>query len=189
MQVQALRVKLDAGRTPGLDFGVWGPFGRKLLRAMKFRNWINNGDGTYVTKELPGPENYMQWKAIFIVFMTAAIMLDRIMEHAMEKYRKRIEKLITLWPECWHLIYTADEKMRMEHMERIRRKVVRDMAGGTAAPPHWDGRARRTRRSNAWGSRVRRSCFHAVRPLRCRWRSTSDRAGRQPPTTTHRPST
>ena len=66
---------------------------------MKCRNWINDGDGTWPPKELPGPENYMQWKTISAVFVVAAIMLNRIAEHALEKYRRKVEKLAMLCKE------------------------------------------------------------------------------------------
>ncbi len=39
VQTKRLSVRITAGRTPYADFGVWGPCGKKVLRAMKFRTW------------------------------------------------------------------------------------------------------------------------------------------------------
>ena len=36
------------------------------------------------------------------------------------------------------MVYEADDNMRAEHIERIRRKVVTDIARGEPAPDHWD---------------------------------------------------
>eukprot|EP00971_Amphidinium_carterae_P248189 4927679-Amphidinium_carterae.1 len=45
---------LMAHATPYVDFGIWGPFQRKTLRASKFRSWSLGPQGTYISKELPG---------------------------------------------------------------------------------------------------------------------------------------
>ena len=46
IQVKGLSVRVTAHRTPYVDFGIWGPYGRKLQRALKFRNFISSGNGT-----------------------------------------------------------------------------------------------------------------------------------------------
>ena len=65
IQVKALDVRIKLGRTPYVDFGIWGPYGRKLMRSLKFRNWVPVGDGSFISKELPGPGNYMSYLAIW----------------------------------------------------------------------------------------------------------------------------
>jgi hypothetical protein len=60
IQVKGLQVRVDRGSTPCVDFGIFGPYGRKLMRALKFRTWMPNGDGTFTSKEVPGPENFSQ---------------------------------------------------------------------------------------------------------------------------------
>ena len=51
---------MRANRIPYVDMGIWGPFRRKVLRAIKFRTWLPAGDGTYIQKEVPGPTNFDQ---------------------------------------------------------------------------------------------------------------------------------
>ena len=70
-QLSALRKKLSLGKPPYCDFGVFVPFGRKALRASKYRTWIPT-----LSKELPGPANFTQWRACYRVFTTAMIMLQ-----------------------------------------------------------------------------------------------------------------
>eukprot|EP00971_Amphidinium_carterae_P043002 845587-Amphidinium_carterae.1 len=40
---------------------------------------------------------------------------------ALTAYERFMEKLTRMWPTAWHLVYSADDKCRAEHLERIRR--------------------------------------------------------------------
>ena len=114
-QLQALYHRtVVLGNAPRVDHAVWGPFGRKTTRANKFRTWIPTSDGSYISKELPGPENFQQWLSSWRVFEAAAIMLDLISMAALALYEKAIERLTHLWPSAWDLVVAAD-------IERIRR--------------------------------------------------------------------
>ena len=123
---------------PYVDLAVWLPYGRRALRANKFRAWLPDGSGAYISKELPGPANWTQWVASWRVFQTAAIMLDVLPLASLQLYERHIEKLTRLYPSAWHLIVLADEKARGEKWSRIRIKVVSDVAAGRAPPDRWD---------------------------------------------------
>ena len=116
----------------------WGPFHRKVLRAIKFRTWLPARDGTYIQKEAAGPANFDQYTVMWKVFVVACLMTRHVTEFALDIYYKNLAKLMRLWPECWHLVYEADDNMRAEHIERIQRKVATDIARGGAPPDHWD---------------------------------------------------
>ena len=58
------------------------------------------------------------------------------------KYLRHIEKMTKLWPDCWGLLYIADDKFRLEHIDRVRRRIEWDIARGIAAPPLWNAAAR-----------------------------------------------
>ena len=130
-QLQALYHRtVVLGNAPYVDHAVWGPFGRKTTRANKFRTWIPTSDGSYISKELPGPENFQQWLSSWRVFEAAAIMLDLSSMAALALYEKAIQRLTRLWPSAWHLVVAADDKCRAEHIERIRRSCeVKRLAG------------------------------------------------------------
>ena len=138
IQTKGYDVRIQSGRTPYVDMGVWGPFGRKLMRALKFRNWIPAGDGSFIQKEMTGPENFLVYTFVWRVFVVAAKMTRSVRGWAMDRYYKNLEKLLTKWPLCWFLIYAADDKMRSEHMERIRRRIAQSIAQGGAPPRDWD---------------------------------------------------
>jgi hypothetical protein len=123
--------------TPYVDFAIWSPFGRKSIRAMKFRAYFPLPDGTCQVKELPGPANYCQWLSSWRVFAVAAIMLGIVTSASLHCYERAIEGLTKQWPKAWHLIVMADDKCRGEHLERIRRRLHLDQARGASMPPDW----------------------------------------------------
>eukprot|EP00971_Amphidinium_carterae_P330195 6463088-Amphidinium_carterae.1 len=57
---------------------------------------------------------------------------------ALTAYERFMEKLTRMWPTAWHLVYSADDKCRAEHLERIRRSVVLDEACGKPMPEGYD---------------------------------------------------
>ena len=116
-QLSALKKKLSLGKPPFADFGVFVPFGREALRASKYRTWVPTADG-YVSKELPGPSNFTQWRACYGVFTTAMIMLQECALAPIDGYELFIEKMVRLYPDAWHLVYAVDEMARSELLLR-----------------------------------------------------------------------
>ena len=125
-------------QAPYTDFSVWVPFGRRALRAQKFRTYTPLGDGTYVMKELPGPQNLQHWLASWRVFKVAAISLGIVSLAALHQYEKTVERLTLHWPQAWGLIAQAEDKGRAERLEKIRRGIVADSQARRAVPPEWD---------------------------------------------------
>ena len=138
-QLSALHKRVYVLRQPPYaDFGVWLPFARRTQKAQKFRAFMPVGDGTYVVKEMPGPQNMLQWLSSWKVYKVALIMLDAASLAALQLYEKTIERLVMQWPKCWHLIVLADDKGRAERLEKLRRRFVVDEAGGRQVPSDWD---------------------------------------------------
>ncbi len=73
--------------------------GRKSQRANKYRTWIPMPDGEWLSKELAGPPNHTNWKAIWNCFVTMMTKLtaSRELMTALEAYEENIESLVTLW--------------------------------------------------------------------------------------------
>ncbi len=137
-QITALEYRIAIGMTPYANFGVFGPYYGRAKRAGKFKTWIPLGNGTYLTKVLPGPENYDQWKASFRVFSVGLLSLQVATALALQKYGRCIEKLAHDYPEAWHLVAAAENKMRAEYGEIIRTRITRDITEGLPAPETWD---------------------------------------------------
>ena len=138
-QLAAINRKVnELNQSPYCDFGIWLPFARRTQRAQKFRTYMPLGDGTFLMKEIPGPQNFMQWTTSWRVYRTAAIMIGFCSLAALTAYEKCIEKLVTLWPQCWGLIAAAEDKARAERLERIRRKMIIDESNGKTMPADWN---------------------------------------------------
>ena len=105
-----------------------------MLKNQKFRALLPIGDGSFVMKELPGPQNLQPWLVSWRVFKLACISLNIVTLAALQLYEKVIEKLVIQWPRAWGLIAQADDKARAEKLEKIRRSIVLEMAAGSPAP-------------------------------------------------------
>ena len=97
-QGKGFDVRVRSGRTPYVDMGIWGPFHRKILKAIKYRTWQPVGYGKYIQKEVPGPSNFDQYTTIWKVFVVAALMSRHVSDFALDAYYKSLEMLVRLWP-------------------------------------------------------------------------------------------
>ena len=137
-QVSALFRKVyELQGPPYCDFGIFVPYGRKQLRASKFRAHILTSNG-YVMKEIPGPANYAMWRASYRVFKTSMIMLDTISVANLLGYEAFIERLALTYPTAWHLVVMAEDNGRAEHMVRLKTRLQTSIAAGDAPPLRWD---------------------------------------------------
>eukprot|EP00435_Cladocopium_sp_Y103_P032234 s2244_g8.t1 len=123
---------------PYVDFSVWTPFARRTVRNQKYRTVLPLGDGTYLTKELPGPVNFQMWLGCWRVFKSAALMLNICTLATLSNYERFVERLITQWPTCWGLIAQAEDKVRAEGLERWRRRIMTSVTLGRQVPVNWD---------------------------------------------------
>ena len=53
-------------------------------------------------------------------------------------YFRTIAGLVGEWPDCWSLIYLAEDKGRAEILPRKRRAFESSIAAGNPPPPLWD---------------------------------------------------
>ena len=104
-QLAALHKKMSTlGQAPYVDFGVWLPFDRRALKAQKFRVYHPLGDGSYMMKEMPGPQNFQQWMSSWRVFKVAALMLNVVSLSNLLSSEKMVERFVVQWPNSWGLI-------------------------------------------------------------------------------------
>ena len=138
-QLAALHKKVFTENLPPYtDFSVWVPFERRMSKVQRCRVFTPLGDGSYLQRELPGPPNFLAWKASWAVFKTAALMLNICSLSALDAYFRHVERLTTQWPHCWELIYAADDLARSEKMNKVRRRISIDAALGRPSPVNWD---------------------------------------------------
>eukprot|EP00435_Cladocopium_sp_Y103_P066414 s1794_g28.t1 len=138
-QLAALHKKVFTLKGPPYaDFAIFTPFGRKCLKAQRFRVYQPLGDGSYILRELPGPQNWLQWLSSWRVYKAACLMLGITSLAVLQLYEKHIERLTMMWPRCWGLIYQAEDKARAEHLSKIRRKLLVDAKKNLTMPEDWD---------------------------------------------------
>ena len=78
-QVSALKKKVEGGLAPFADFSVFVPYGKKAMKAAKYRSYqLDPSTGGYTVKELPGPSAYGMWLLSFRVYKVALVMLDLV---------------------------------------------------------------------------------------------------------------
>lgn len=146
-QLSALQRRVSMGGIPYADFSVWLPYGKKALRASKYRAYIPTSEG-YITKEIPGPSHYGQWQASWRVYRCALIMLNYAHMSTLVAYEAMVERLDRLYQGCWHLIVQAEDLARGEHLGRLRVKYTLNAAKGAPLPAGWS-------EANPWDALLR----------------------------------
>lgn len=136
-QVSAMRAKvIDRQESPYADFSVLVPYGKELQKNMKARSWLLQEDGSFKGIDIPGPPGYSAWLKCWRVYRTVLLMLRHapVPPHGpkpvvtiacLEEYADKISELCAEFPECWHLVWQAEDRCRRDELERIRRSLVR----------------------------------------------------------------
>ena len=83
---------LNEDRAPYTDFAVWGPYGRRQTKHMKFTAQVWVG-GELVTRQLTGPANFEAWRAPWRVFRAAMILLGACLPGPLDEYEENIRAL------------------------------------------------------------------------------------------------
>ena len=138
-QITAMIAKvLRRQEAPYADFSVLTPFGRRVQKQSKARNYLLQQDGTWKTVEIPGPPTFQAWHACWKVYRSVLLMIKHpantatgrgelpvMTVAALEEYFNRIMDLNEEFPEAWHLLLQAEDRCRGEQLERFRRELNR----------------------------------------------------------------
>ncbi len=124
-QISAIHQLINTGCSPYVDFAIFGPFGRRLLRKLTFISYHYNApEGTWKRLELPGPPDFDSWGKSWLVLKCTFLLLGGFKPERLDLYGEHLRSFLTTYgPDCWFLIYQADVRMRSEHFERIRRRL------------------------------------------------------------------
>jgi len=145
-QLSALAHRIGAGKAPFADFAVFGPYGRRQTKIMRFTAQVFVA-GELVTRQLKGPGSYASWRASWNVFRAAMIMVNGASPATLDCYSRGIEELTTLFPQAWGIISLADETMRAERWDIAMEgskgdttwdDIIKSTAFGFSSPSsHW----------------------------------------------------
>ena len=120
-QISALESKISHGMSPFVDMGVWGPYGERLARQMKFTSQVLK-DGQWKAVELPGASSFSAWEEAWRIFRTAAIMLGVASPSVLDRYASEFKVRVNEYPDCWHLAAQADIRCRSEFWMQEKRR-------------------------------------------------------------------
>ena len=112
-QLSCLQAKVCQSQAPFVDMGVWGPYGDRLARAMKFTSQVLK-DGQWRAVELPGATNLASWQESWRIFRTGCLMLDIASSAVLDRYAAEFRSRVSEHPNCWHLAAQADIRCRSE---------------------------------------------------------------------------
>ena len=120
-QLATLNSLYKSGRT---DMSIWGPYQLRIQKKIKMRGIRLSPTGDITTVEMFGPGDYESWRACYLIFRTASIMLDQSSSSKLDSYEKKIRRYHERYGRtCWPLIYHADVRTRLEQAERLRRRA------------------------------------------------------------------
>lgn len=143
-QITATHTKvLKRKESPYADFPVLTPYGRRMQKQTKARNFLLQPDGTWKTVEIPGPPTFQAWCACWKIYRTVMLMLKRpgntatglgeipiMTVVALEEYFNRVSDLHEEFPEAWHLMMQAEDRCRGEQFDRFHRELLRARTEG-----------------------------------------------------------
>ena len=102
-QLSALDFRVLVGQTPYADFGVWGPYGARLERRLKFTHHMMGADGMWKTIEMPGADSLNTWRSCWSVFRPAAIMVGVARPATVDRYEQLFVDRCDRYPRAWHI--------------------------------------------------------------------------------------
>ena len=138
-QLGAMTKKVKAMKQPPYaDFAVWLPYAKKHLKAQKYKSFVMQADGSFVSKLVPGPACFQHWLLSYRVLRTTLVMMDQVGLANLMQWENKIEALNNRYENCWHLIAEADDKGRGEQMAKTFSKIKMNIDAGEAPPRGWD---------------------------------------------------
>ena len=114
-QLSALSQKVAGGGVPYADFAVWGPYGSRIEKRMKFRSSFLDVGGEWKTIEVPGPASFEVWEECWEVFQAAAIADGLASQATLAMYAAEFKSRVRdFGAGCWQLCVEADVIARSE---------------------------------------------------------------------------
>ena len=133
-QLAAVKQLVQEDTVPYVDFAVYGPYGRRMLRKLVFVSWIMSAAGEWSKKELPGPPDFSSWWRSWRLLKTTFLLLQIATTEVLDNYGEFIRSLSERYgPRCWWIVYLGETRMRSEQFERIRRRCEKEHADAILA--------------------------------------------------------
>lgn len=105
---------------------MFGPYGHRMERKLTLSGISIGRDGVLRQVELHGPATISIWLASYkVIIMTILTKVSAVALGVLTMYRNHIEKLHDRYSsKTLSVIYQAESRCRLEHMDRLRREAV-----------------------------------------------------------------
>ena len=125
-QLAALHHLVRSGLNPfGIDFGIFTPFGQRMVKKVRLCGERLGGDGVMHKIELYGPATYAMWSASWKILENCCVMLDIADLGKLVAYKRKQDKYHERYGEkIWALQYQTDSRTRNEQLPRIKREAL-----------------------------------------------------------------
>lgn len=114
-QLSALSQRVAGGQPPYADFAVWGPYGSRIEKRMKFRSSFLDTSGNWKSIEVPGPSSFQVWEECWEVFAAACIADGIATQATLAMYAAEFKSRVRDFGSgCWQICVEADVIARSE---------------------------------------------------------------------------
>ena len=135
-QLSALQGRLSQGRAPYVDLALFGPYGDRIGKTMKFAAQVFV-DGALRTKQVAPPSTYEAWVGSWEVFRSAMLMVGAATPASLDKYAMGIKRLWSTHGN-WSVIQVSDDKCRSEQWDVLAEKFARKAPDGYNDQAPWN---------------------------------------------------
>ena len=125
-----------AGGAPYVDFSIFGPYGDRIRKRLRFTAQRMQPDGSWAAEEVFGPGSYDKWEESWMVFKTGCVMLGFADPTTLDNYKDKVRLYNQQFPGQWDVLYQADHRARLEHAERTARRL--DAENKLSKDTPWD---------------------------------------------------
>jgi hypothetical protein len=146
-QLSALSQRVAGGQPPYADFAVWGPYGSRIEKRMKFRSSFLDTSGNWKSIEVPGPSSFQVWEECWEVFAAACIADGIATQATLAMYAAEFKSRVRDFGSgCWQICVEADVIARSEQfvLEHARQFAI---FRANPSASNFDPSRRRRRRS------------------------------------------
>ncbi len=100
---------------------------------MRLTGLVIGHQGELKPVEIYGPSGFDDWEQCYHVFRTGCIMLNAVSLSTLDRYRDLIKGYSNRYgAKVWVIIYQADVRARLEHIERMRRRGAKLSVAGAS---------------------------------------------------------
>ncbi len=120
-QLSAVHQLVKADMAPYVDFSLFGPHGKRLLKKLTYitRN-VDPSTNSWQRQEVPGPPDYDAWIRSWQVYECCLLLLKINKIERLKQYSELIRGCVLQYGTAtWPIVYQAEVRMRSVRFDRL----------------------------------------------------------------------